>query len=531
MMRLTFPPKKVCIKPGVVQTQLANHPRWQTTKDPLVVWLDDLQRFITHADPLTPTVLANLRRRPGHVVVVATLRSEERQRLREASGEFNREARILLEEAQTIELRSTSDDPAETAAAHDAYPGLRLDGGLAAELAGAPELLAQYDDAAHSDPVRYAVVQVVIDWARVGRHDPIPEPLLKTLAQHDVWAQRPELETEDVEITAAIKTARTPPAGAGRVAMLATSRGDDGVRRYRPFDYLVAADDGQDHPTRRIPDNIWSHALSGADPDQLFAVGVTAYTRGNMQTAITALTQAAEADSDKFSVQAAAVGSLYERMEPPDLDAARDWYERSADAGNRDAMYNLGVLYDQLMDAPDLDAARRWYERAADAGHRDAMYNLGDLLRSELDPPDLDAARRWYECAADAGHSAAMANLGNLFAQLIDPPDLDAARGWWERAADAGNIGAMYNLGLLHSELDPPDLDAARRWYEPAAEAGYSFAMYSLGGLYERMEPPDLDAARDWYRRAAEAGNIGATYSLEGLYERLLNPPESGGPP
>ena len=243
----------------------------------------------------TPNVLAKLTARPGQVAVMATLRSEERNRLRETSGELNRDTRILLEHAQTIELGSTSEDPAETAAAHDTYPGLRLDGGLAAELAGAPELLKQYDDAADSDPVRYAVVQVVIDWARVGRPDPIPEPFLKILAQQTVWAQRPELDADVVELTDAIKTARTPPPGAGRVAMLATSRADDGVRRYRPFDYLVAADDGQDHPTRPIPDNIWNHALTDADPDHPFAVGIMASARGNIQTALIAFSQAADA--------------------------------------------------------------------------------------------------------------------------------------------------------------------------------------------------------------------------------------------
>jgi hypothetical protein len=49
---------------------------------------------------------------------------------------------MLLEQAKIIELHSTSGDRVETAAARDAYPGLGLDGGLAAELAGAPELLS-----------------------------------------------------------------------------------------------------------------------------------------------------------------------------------------------------------------------------------------------------------------------------------------------------------------------------------------------------------------------------------------------------
>jgi TPR repeat protein len=73
------------------------------------------------------------------------------------------------------------------------------------------------------------------------------------------------------------------------------------------------------------------------------------------------------------------LGILYERMDPPDLDAARGWYERAADAGDTDAMYGLGVLYAQLMDAPDLNAARGWWERAAALGHMEAARKMREL--------------------------------------------------------------------------------------------------------------------------------------------------------
>jgi TPR repeat protein len=110
-------------------------------------------------------------------------------------------------------------------------------------------------------------------------------------------------------------------------------------------------------------------------------------------------------------------------MEPPDLDAARRWFERAADAGNSDAMNNLGVLHEQHWE-PDLDAARHWWERSADAGNAHAMYNLGRLYAELIQPPDLDAARHWYENAADAGNNAAIYNLRILS---------NTRRAWWRR--------------------------------------------------------------------------------------------------
>lgn len=50
-------------------------------------------------------------------------------------------------------------------------------------------------------------------------------------------------------------------------------------------------------------------------------------------------------------------------------------------------MYSLGVLLAELLDPPDADGARHWYEQAAEAGDTDAMRNLGILLE-KLDPPD-----------------------------------------------------------------------------------------------------------------------------------------------
>ena len=57
-------------------------------------------------------------------------------------------------------------------------------------------------------------------------------------------------------------------------------------------------------------------------------------------------------------------------------------------------MFNLGLLY-AMMEPPDLDAARRWWERAADAGHIGAMDKLKLL---QADAPRVG----WRRAAARA---------------------------------------------------------------------------------------------------------------------------------
>ncbi|OUS97325.1 hypothetical protein CA951_02970 [Rhodococcus sp. NCIMB 12038] len=67
--------------------------------------------------------------------------------------------------------------------------------------------------------------------------------------------------------------------------------------------------------------------------------------------------------------------------------------------GGTAAMVALGDLLEK-MDPPDFDDARRWYEQAAASGDTGAMVHLGNLLADRMDPPDLDGARHWYEQAA-----------------------------------------------------------------------------------------------------------------------------------
>jgi hypothetical protein len=369
------------------------------TSDVLVLWLDDLQRFLTTAHPLTPALLTRLAARPGPMVVIATLRAEERARLRSVGGELARDTRLLLEEAgdTTLELATTSEDPDEQAAARAAYP-----------------------DARHDDPVVHSVLQAAIDWARVGMPRPASAEELIGLALDLLFETHPELEPTRQEMLAAISTARTPPPGAGRVAGLRTVPLSDRTRSYQPFDYLVAADDGQIGTPRLIPSSVWSTTLKLADPDEAFAISSSAYQRNNIPATMLASRQAAA-------------------------------------GGHTGAMHNLGLLLATRLDPPDLDQARHWYEQAAAGGDTDAMHNLGYLLATRLDPPDLDQARHWWQLAAAAGQSNAMYDLGALLATQVDPPELDEAFRCLEQAAAAGQSNAMYDLGaLLATQLDPP---------------------------------------------------------------------------
>jgi hypothetical protein len=154
----------------------------------------------------------------------------------------------------TIELASTLEDPAEQAAAREAYPRENLAVvGLGEQLAHAPALLRAYQDAKASDAVRYAVVRAAVDWARVGLHRPVPDAGLRNLTHAVLQAERPGVSVSDELISEALDWARTPRAGTGQATLLSSHPLPDDGCGYLPCDYLVAADDGQTGPPRPIP--------------------------------------------------------------------------------------------------------------------------------------------------------------------------------------------------------------------------------------------------------------------------------------
>ena len=90
-------------------------------------------------------------------------------------------------------------------------------------------------------------------------------------------------------------------------------------------------------------------------------------------------------------------------------------YHRSADMGDPEGMYNLGVCYEYGKGGLTEDEAKavEWYKKAAEAGYATAMCNLGDAYRWGQGglTRDTSKAVEWYQKAAEAGNAGAMSVL------------------------------------------------------------------------------------------------------------------------
>jgi hypothetical protein len=125
-------------------------------------------------------------------------------------------------------------------------------------------------------------------------------------------------------------------------------------------------------------------------------------------------------------------------LERDDYATAVREFRGSAEKGNADAQFSLGLMYAQGQGVPKNQAqALKWYRRAAEKGLAEAQTNLGVMyLEGRGVPQDFAAAAKWYRRAAEQGMSEAQFNLGFLYHLGRGvPQDLVEARKWYDLAA------------------------------------------------------------------------------------------------
>ncbi|MGH3761665.1 tetratricopeptide repeat protein [Actinophytocola sp.] len=266
----------------------------------VVVWLDDLERFLGSGG-LTTAILARfLDDRARQTLVIATLRSAEFDRFsareeREQTGierESWREARDVLELATTVELgrrwsieeldraREFTDDP-RIALALDKTSTF----GLAELLAAGPQLAQDWRNAwrqgAH--PRGAALVAAAVDCRRAGIHTPLHIDLIASLSEHYLAEQGgPLLRPEPLD--EAVEWATTPSHGTSSLLLPA-----DDADRYLAFDYLI------DLPGLGVvPRTTWDRLIADASPRRAVDIGDAAMTRFQHEVAAVAYRKAAD---------------------------------------------------------------------------------------------------------------------------------------------------------------------------------------------------------------------------------------------
>jgi TPR repeat protein len=478
----------------------------QSPPPQMVVWLDELQRYLDGAPGLAGRVIRALLNAPHAVVIIGTLWPDRYAAYASVPApgatDLHAREREVLDLAAVVRIGADF-SPAElgrarAAGTRDPRLAIALESagyGLTQTLAAAPQLVSRWEDAPAASPYGWAVLTAALDAARLGAHAPLSREFLRAAAPgYCTSEQRAEAPENWFEQALAYATAKLHGAAA---ALSPAGAGMGQVTGYTAADYLVQHA-GRERRRADVPASIWDAFLSHiGDPADAARLAESAGERALHRTAV-------------------------------------PLYRRAADAGDSSAMYSLGFL---LQGQGNTEQAEQWYRKAAEAGHFGAMSNLAVLLRERREPAQ---AKHWHDMAsaggqitqprprkrepgeaewlhkeAAEGNPSVMLDLGDM---LAEQGNTEQAEQWYRKAANAGNIGAMYRLAELLDKAGRPDL--AEQWHRKAADSGDNGSISNLGIFLARHDRPD--EAEQCYRKAIASGGpiaAGAMYNLGNLFK------------
>ncbi len=138
-----------------------------------------------------------------------------------------------------------------------------------------------------------------------------------------------------------------------------------------------------------------------------------------------------------------------------DYTEAMVWYKKAAEAGNADAMNNIGYMYENGRGAEqNVSTAMDWYKKAAELGNASAMSNIGVLYYTGKGvAQNYQEAMNWFQSSAENGNTEVLYLIGSMFEKGLGvPKDMEKAAEYYTKAAENGDRAASERLEQLQSE-------------------------------------------------------------------------------
>lgn len=172
-----------------------------------------------------------------------------------------------------------------------------------------------------------------------------------------------------------------------------------------------------------------------------------------------------------------------------------------ATAGDADAQFQAGELYEKEETPAHDRTAAKWYEKAGRQGHSEAQYNLGKLyLSGRLGKAKKEEARYWLERARDQGNKLARLTIEQ---QIITGNFQGDREGLLKEKANTSNDQSKVDLAEYY--MKKADYKKAMIWYKQAADKGDLTSTLALAKLHEKRG--ELNEAKKLYQTAAGYGS------------------------
>ena len=268
-------------------------------------------------------------------------------------------------------------------------------------------------------------------------------------------------------------------------------------------------------------------ASSTNDPETIYRNVALLATTGRHEEAAQMLRKAAELGHVKAMSD---LGALYSNGigVSQDWEEAVKWWTKAVQAGDSDAIYNVGVYHYKR---GTLSQALLWFHEAAIRGIAAGMMSLGSMhIKGEGVPEDREEGLRWVRAAAKAGIPAAQSvlDLHERDRQALENSDMpyiivvDTWRRLLPHVLD-GDTQAAFSL-FTGLSIDPACGDTTLATKSPSLAAQHigSLLQCSVGAVAGKERQPNTERLR-----AATVGILLQRYGLE-LWQPPLWTDEAG---
>ncbi|MBM0277437.1 tetratricopeptide repeat protein [Micromonospora tarensis] len=441
----------------------------QKLKRPVVVWLDELQRYLGEGN--------GLRLNKGHllalwslnrpVVVVGTMWPDRYQSFVnpghvDSVSDKSERARQLLNLAQVLYVEDRF-SPTELSAAKELAkkdPRIKValndrTYGVTQVLAGAPDLVARWT---YASPRAKAVITAAIDICRMGISGPLTDSLLRTAAQ--IYMSDEEKARAPADWYESVIAYAVAPLKGATSALIPVSSSAGSVEGYHLADYLTQHGEGARRSVA-IPDALWDIAANNIhDANDLASLGDAAQLRGLYKFAEAAL-------------------------------------RRSFARGNATAANLLGMmLLDQERESEGLEVLRA----GAATGDPGTLETFLDHIQYIHAPEAIGEIRKVADAGIELPHSDARVRLARM---LEDAENIESAEEQFQQSISEGRKGAHSSYAYFLDRLGRPD--EASEQFLLAARHGETF--YYRTSAERLAKQGKMSEAEALYREASARGD------------------------
>ncbi len=238
--------------------------------------------------------------------------------------------------------------------------------------------------------------------------------------------------------------------------------------------------------------------INSGDLNGYYNIGFYYYEQGEVKKAISWWQQGAEKKSALSMYRLA--GILYENGE---FSQAKKWYlacveSASTNGGKSWCMNGLGKIFYQ---ENDMKQSRVWYQKSADLGDQEGYYRVGLNYAN---------TKEWQQ-ALNNYLKIKTPNIGTktLIAHAYrELGDENQALIWYEKAAEDGSADALVNVGVIYYLRN--DFSNSIKSWKKASELGSGVASYKLARLYDDQKKPE--EAETYDKIGASQGEIGSIF-------------------